>query len=158
MRIPLHAELCTLGDILPLRQEVLRPGFPIEACRFEKDTDPGTLHYRVSITGSPKGTIACATTHKASPNGSHKEALFQLRGMAVSPDYQKEGIGGYLLAFVEWFISASRRHPGDGLTVWCHARMKAVSFYQKHGWEIVSDMFEIKGVGPHRRMRKSLAE
>ena len=68
---------------------------------------------------------------------------WQLRGMAVVPGLQGEGIGSSLL-------TAVHRDVGEGL--WCNARERAVPFYQRHGWIIVSEPFDVGTIGPHRRM------
>ncbi len=41
---------------------------------------------------------------------------------------------------------------GRSVLVWCNARVVAVPFYAKQGWEIVSEVFDIPTVGPHRAM------
>jgi predicted GNAT family N-acyltransferase len=37
--------------------------------------------------------------------------------------------------------------------MWCNARQSAEAFYQRHGWQGVSEPFVIEPIGPHRRMR-----
>jgi GNAT superfamily N-acetyltransferase len=35
---------------------------------------------------------------------------------------------------------------------WCNARLIAIPFYEKLGWRIVSERFEIPYAGPHHKM------
>ena len=35
---------------------------------------------------------------------------------------------------------------------WCNARVAAVPFYARMGWRVVSDLFDVPTVGPHRVM------
>ncbi len=37
------------------------------------------------------------------------------------------------------------------------ARIEAIPFYQSQGWEIIDELFEIAGIGPHRSMIKKLS-
>jgi hypothetical protein len=76
---------------------------------------------------------------------------WQLRGMATNTEHQGKGFGRILLTGAEKILidlSPIR-------LLWCNARVKAVPFYQKLGWEIISDVFE-KTAGPHRQMKKKL--
>ena len=41
---------------------------------------------------------------------------------------------------------------------WCNARVPALRFYQRHGWRIVSDQFDIPTAGPHRKLVKRLGD
>ena len=36
------------------------------------------------------------------------------------------------------------------------ARTPAIPFYQSQGWEIIDELFDIPGIGPHRSMMKKL--
>ena len=37
--------------------------------------------------------------------------------------------------------------------IWCNARIRAVPMYERRGFVIVSDIFEIEGIGPHHDMQ-----
>ncbi|MGI8983191.1 MAG: GNAT family N-acetyltransferase, partial [Acidimicrobiales bacterium] len=36
-----------------------------------------------------------------------------------------------------------------GAELWCNARMSAVGFYLRAGFEVVSDEFDVAGIGAH---------
>ena len=40
--------------------------------------------------------------------------------------------------------------------MWCNARTPAVGFYQRHGWVVASEEFEVKTAGPHFKMTLKL--
>ena len=138
--------LVELEQIIDLRHAVLRQGLPRDAAIFDGDTGAHALHYgAIDFAGI---LIGCATLH---PSQWDSQPAWQLRGMAVAPDLRNSGIGRDLLDFVE--RDARTRDPQRIL--WCNARVPAAPFYQKQGWRIVSEIFEIPTAGPHVKMVKS---
>lgn len=82
--------------------------------------------------------------------GATGEAERQARQVAVASSAQGRGVGAALMAAVE------RRAADEGANaVWLHARDTAIAFYERHGYECVSETFvsELTGI-PHRTMRK----
>ena len=77
---------------------------------------------------------------------------FQIRGMAVLPTFQKQGVGEALVKEAEKFCTTQKAD-----LIWFNARSTAVGFYQKMGYEIVGSEFEINDVGPHFLMFKKLS-
>lgn len=72
--------------------------------------------------------------------------------MAVSDRSRGTGAGKLVLDALETEASALGVR-----TIWCKCRASAAGFYQKAGWQIAGDMFEIPGVGPHFVMVKELS-
>jgi GNAT superfamily N-acetyltransferase len=140
----IRVEPVAVNAVVGLRHQVLRAGLPREAAIFEGDSDPHSVHL-AAFEGDV--VVGCVTLH-----ASHWEGrpAWQLRGMAVAPGYQKSGVGRALLASIDAHIATD----GNKRMLWCNARVPAAMFYQKHGWEIVSDVFEIPTAGPHLRMVK----
>ena len=83
----------------------------------------------------------------------YENLSYQLRGMAVLEPHQGRGIGAELLRAAEGIV-----RDKNAELIWFNARIGAVNFYQKFGYEIVSDEFEISGVGPHVKMLKRLLQ
>ena len=135
-----------LDAILPLRQRVIIAGTNRDSPYFPGDDAADTRHAGVF---SEQNCIACATALV-----SHWEdaPAWQLRGMAVAPENQRQGLGHRLLAFLE--CELPRILPASG--IWCNARETAVPFYLKAGFQVMSDRFHIEGVGPHFRLFKSM--
>lgn len=131
--------------VIDLRQKVLRAGLSREAAHFDGDDLPDTVHIAALEGGA---VIGCATVLSNSFNG---ERACQLRGMAVDPAMQGQGIGRKLLEEIER-IATER-----GVTrLWANCRKPAVGFYRKNGWVSVSEEFEIPTAGPHIKMTRRL--
>ena len=135
-----------VDEIVDVRHEVLRHGLPRESAIFEGDSDSDARHYGAFEQGR---LIGCATLHK---NRWEGEPAWQLRGMAVAQSHRGTGVGRQLLDFIE----ADLRSHNGALLLWANARVPAVPFYEKLGWRVVSEVFEIPTAGPHRKIRKRL--
>jgi GNAT superfamily N-acetyltransferase len=81
--------------------------------------------------------------------------------MGVAPDVQQAGIGSRILQAVETFVrDATPAAPAPAAAppplLWCNARETAIGFYQRNGWTVESDRFDVPTVGPHVKMLKRL--
>lgn len=129
---------------LPLRSAVLRPGLPLETCRFDGDDEPGTVH----LGASDANRLVGIATLLPRPMPENPEPYaWQLRGMAVAETCRGTGVGR---ALVEACIA--RIGALQGRLLWCNARTSAAGFYRVCGFEQTGGTFEIAGVGPHVRM------
>lgn len=161
-QVPLHARVITARDTLRLRQEVLRPGRPSSECTFPGDEDEptvhaGTLHEGAIVSiasmyledrsaGAPGGAPGSRASY---PGGT----AWRLRGMATEPELR--GFGAGRLALDLCIAHAAAR---GGTVAWCNARVEAVGFYERLGWQVVGgDVFDIPTVGPHLVMERPLS-
>jgi len=134
--------ICSLEEILPLRQAVIIAGTGRDSPHFPQDDAPSTRHIGV-FEGNT--CIGCATFMRSEWEG---EPAWQLRGMATAPEWQRMGIGRSVLAFAESTLCGE-----SGVRVmWCNARESAVAFYERTGWTVLSERFLVTGVGWHHRM------
>lgn len=134
--------------ILDLRHRILRAGLPKESAQFPGDGVPSTWHLALFHSlGKDSPPATCASFML---NSYRDEAAWQLRGMATDQPYQGKGFGGELIRCAEVLISAD----SNVRLFWCNARVPAIRFYEKHGWRVDSDEFDIPTAGPHRRMVK----
>jgi GNAT superfamily N-acetyltransferase len=135
-------------EVVDLRHAVLRVGLARETAVFPGDDAPTAMHFVAEEAGQ---IVGCVTLHL---NSWHNEPAWQLRGMAVAPTHQSRGIGTGLLAAAEKAVV----HAGANLPrlLWCNARVPASEFYRRHGWQVVSDTFDIPTAGPHVKMIKRL--
>ena len=133
--------------LIELRHEILRPGFPPASASFEGDDDPLSWHMGAFEFGPSEKLLSCASFL---PSRWYGKPALRLRGMATRTNLQGKGIGTTLLQESEDMIV---EHSETRL-FWCDARESAISFYEKLGWAIASDVFEIETVGPHRKMVK----
>ena len=135
-------------EIVDLRHRVLRANLPRTQAIFPGDDLQSSSHF-AAVT-EPGDVIGCATFHQSV---WENQPAFQLRGMATDPVWAGQGIGKAVLGFaVDWVQTISPIR-----LLWCNARLIAVPFYQKLGWTIVSDQFDIPTAGPHHRMMRNLS-
>jgi GNAT superfamily N-acetyltransferase len=139
----------SLDEIVDLRHVILRAGLPRDEAVFDGDADPASRHY-AGVDTAAGTVVGCATVHL---NAWQGEPAWQLRGMATDPAVRRTGIGRGLLEFLEQDLRADRTAPPQ---LWCNARTPAIGFYQRMGWTVVSDIFDIPTAGPHVRMTKRL--
>lgn len=153
MQQPILIKRVEVEAIRPLRHSVLRPGLPFETTIFEGDDEPTAYHVAAFKDDEIVGVgtmIKRPWTGKDSEIAADKDA-YQVRGMAVSDRSRGTGAGKLVLDTLE----AKSSELGVNV-IWCNARASAAGFYQKAGWQIAGDMFEIPGVGPHFVMVKAL--
>ncbi len=134
-----------LDTILPLREAVIIAGTDRDTPYFPGDDAPETCHAAVF---AGERVIGCATVLASEWDGA---PAWQLRGMAVTPEQQRRGVGSALLDFLEQTLP-EKTPAASG--IWCNAREKAVPFYTSHGFTVVSDRFIIEKVGPHYKLYK----
>jgi len=142
----------SIEHIIDLRYRILRAGLPRESAQFPGDDAASTWH--VAIYNSPAENASPASCASFMLNSYKDEPAWQLRGMATDEPYQGKGFGGELLRCAEVFIAA-------GSTVrlfWCNGRVPAIPFYQRQGWKVDSEEFDIPTAGPHRKMIKRMQE
>lgn len=134
-------------EVRPLRRRVLRAGRPDASVEFESDDAEDAFHAGAFVDGR---LAAVATVVRRPPPDDPAEVrAWQVRGMATEPDARGRGLGGRLL---ERCLEHVERSGGE--LVWCNARIRAVAFYERHGFEREGDVFDIVDIGPHVRMRR----
>jgi GNAT superfamily N-acetyltransferase len=125
-----------------LRRKLLRPTEAIEdvAAREVRGT-----HY----AGIERGGELVAVGWTRAEGGP---GLWRVGAMATMPEHRGEGLAAAVLAAL---TEHARDHGASG--VWCNARLHAIGFYERQGWEVESEeVFEVPGAGPHRRMGRAL--
>ncbi len=137
-------------ETFSVRHPVLRPGKNIETCHFDGDNLESTRHFGYFEAEKLAGV---ASLFEAPTPLLPEQNQFQLRGMAVLQEYQKRGIGEALVKFAE--NDAILR---NGKMIWFNAREIAVPFYQKLGYKIIGEPFDIGDIGKHYVMYRSLNE
>jgi len=131
----------TAFETIIVRHPILRPGRPIESCHFDGDDLLSTSHFGLFLENQLAGVISA---FKAQNKLFSEENQYQIRGMAVLSEFQKKGFGEALLEYCENEIRLK-----SGNLIWFNARETAIGFYEKSGYEILGDPFEIPDVGPH---------
>ena len=132
----------TVEEILPLRHRILRAGLPFETASFEGDNDANARHYAVVSGGE---AVCCLSLVPSEWEG---RPAWQLRGMATDGQVQGRGLGRGLL---EMAVAEARRDEPEWV-FWCNARTSAIGFYEKLGWRVMSEPFDVLTAGPHVKM------
>jgi len=135
-------------ETYPVRHTVLRNGKPIETCRFEGDDLDTTHHFGCFLNDNLIGIISVFKNNNSQFDANNQ---FQIRGMAVLELHQKKGIGESLVKHCEAYCKNLQTD-----LIWFNARTAAVGFYEKLGYAKVGTAFEIKDVGEHYLMEKSI--
>jgi predicted GNAT family N-acyltransferase len=145
---PIEVREAQPDEVVDLRHAVLRAGFPREAAIYAIDAQAGTHHF-AAVTRDGR-VVGCVTLV---PRGHHDDFgdSVQLRGMAVEERLRGAGVGRRLLAKVDEHV---RQLPPPTPLLWCNARVAAIPFYERCGWTIISEVFEVPGIGPHVKMTR----
>lgn len=133
----------TAADTRELRRRVLRDGTASDVLEWDGDDEPTTFHLGVRTDG---GLIAISTwLRRRYPDRPAVDA-YQLRGMATEPAQRGTGVGARLL------VTGLDRCAERGATlVWARARVAALPFYVRHGFEPVGREYTDLTTGlPHR--------
>lgn len=140
------------GLTWPLRQEVLRPHQRVAEMAQPGDDAPTSAHFAAYAIRGPSEVDAivgvASVQREDEPDAGM--ARWRLRGMATAAAARRTGVGAALLTRV---VEHVERSGGGGL--WANARLGALEFYVASGFEVVSEEFDIAGIGPHRRVRLS---
>jgi len=136
-------------ETFSVRHPVLRGGKPIESCHFDGDDLETTIHFGLFLENNIIGVISLF--ENINPLFT-PEKQFQIRGMAVLENHQKKGFGADLVNYAENYIKEQ-----NGELIWFNARINAVRFYEKLGYKIIGNAFEIGDIGTHYVLFKETA-
>ena len=135
------------ADTLVLRSVVLRNNAPLVQCVFPGDKLEESIHLGY-FAGDRLVSVA---TFFPEPYAEKGKGGFRLRGMATDPEFLGKGCGSELIKF-----AINELRSVNASYIWCDARSAAVEFYKKQGFELISDEFEISGIGMHFKMIKNI--
>ncbi len=117
-----------------LRHAVLRPHQTLAELATHEPPDA----YAVGAFEGPE-LVAVGLVGREGPPGS-----WRVRGMATAPHARGRGAG---TAVLDALVQHASEHRAQ--RIWCNARIRARSLYERAGFRVVSDQFEIPGIGPH---------
>ena len=133
-----------------VRHPILRAGLPPHTAMFPEDDGPRTAHLGAFEFGR---LIAVATYFPEACRARPGVPAYRLRGMATLPPWQGQGGGRALV------LAGQRLAEEAGArVVWCNARTTARGFYEKLGFEVEGEEFELPDSGRHYVMIKDLTE
>ncbi len=130
-------------DTWALRAAVLWPEKQAgPGCALEVDDTPQALHFG-TFCGGELVTIGSFFPER---HPSLPEAIgFRLRAMATAPGHRGKDHGRQLIQHAEDVI----RQSGEG-GIWADARLGALGFYARLGWDVTGPFYEVPKRGPHR--------
>lgn len=134
---------------LPIRSQVLRPGKPLQTCKFEGDDAAGSFHLGCFIHYQ---LVGISSYIPAKNDIFDNNFQYQLRGMAVLPDFRGKNLGQELLKAGEKRLLQEHKT----VKLWFNARQNAIPFYLKHGYSTFGDLFMIPNICMHIVMHKTL--
>lgn len=137
-----------------VRQSVLRPGLAISSVFFTGDEDPRSAHFGVLIDGTlvSVGSICPESCeHVFADNDMKGEGIFRLRGMATLIESRSQGFGAKVL---QACLQHAKSHGAS--LIWAHARIGAMTFYLRQGFQKVGELYEIPIAGPHYLIKNKI--
>ena len=135
-------------DLLDLRSKILRNNLDPNLCRFPGDTEINSFHIGAFNRNTLVGGVSVMKNEckkKKLPN------CFQLRGLFVDIEFQKNGIGKTIVNFVE-----NRLRDSGVNYLWMNARESAVLFYLKLNYTNSKISYLINEIGLHYLIYKKL--
>lgn len=130
------------ADVLPLRNEILRPGRPLDDCKWIGDELPESFHLGAFVDGELSSIASFYQEgHPGIPSATRP---YRLRGMATNQSARNQRLG---TAILQEGMNHARHSGGDLL--WCNARVHVAEFYLRLGFTQVGEPFEMPPVGPH---------
>ncbi len=138
-------------ETAPLRHKILRPHQALSEMAYPHDDAPGTAHFGAfQEDGSLVGIASIYPESRAGQFGPDS-GEWRLRGMAVEPHLQGQGVGRALVKMCLEHVQRS-----GGRVFWCNARVTALNFYTACGLRIEGPEFEVSGIGPHYVMVREI--
>ncbi|MDQ1441119.1 MAG: hypothetical protein QOG97_1347 [Acidimicrobiaceae bacterium] len=147
----MRVERVAAGVTYPSRHEILRPHQSIAEVGFPGDNDPETGHFAAYDGSIPIGVVTVLHEPPPLPTVADPAAWWRLRGMATAGDRRRSGVGSALVGAVLAHVAAH-----NGTTLWCHARLRALAFYEKQGFVAIGEAWEEPTLGPHVTMWRSV--
>lgn len=137
-------EIVPVEEIKTLRQLVLWPHLTIEGCEIDPDRLEDTYH----VVVKDNDTIVCCGTFLVEAKDHFSASKqYRLRAMGTHPHYRKNGLGKMLIEFTIEHLKALNVD-----LIWCDARIVATGFYEKMGFSISGEQYEVPIIGPHYLM------
>jgi GNAT superfamily N-acetyltransferase len=130
----------------PLRHRVLHPELAPHRLELPGDEREGAVHLAAyDVDGGLVGVVSVIP--EAPEWDPELPGPWRLRGMATAPEVRRQGVGAQLVAAVIDVVQDNR-----GGWLWCTARLAAVGFYQRLGFETRGGTWEEPIIGTHIAM------
>jgi predicted GNAT family N-acyltransferase len=134
----------------PLRQRVLRPHENVTEMALAGDDDPDSGHF--AVVDEDGEVVGTASVRREPAPWAGEGPMWRLRGMATAEGRRSQGIGAAIVAACIDHVGGN----GGGL-LWCNARVPAVEFYRRAGFETRGEAWVDPDIGPHIAMFRQVA-
>ena len=135
-------------EVLPLRHRILKPHLMQEECVLPEDKLSTTMHLGILYF---EKLVSIATFMLQSHPDFSAGHPYRLRGMATDEKYRDRGFGA--LALQSGIILLRQKNCDF---IWFNARIKAIGFYSKLGFQSTGPAFDLPSSGLHKVMYKPL--
>jgi GNAT superfamily N-acetyltransferase len=135
----MHVHEVSIEQTRALRQAILRPHETLEQLAADEPSDVFAVGAFADGQLVAVGLIA--------PDG--ESGAWRVRGMASAPHARGVGAGTEVLGAL---IRHALEHGAS--RVWCNARTPARSLYERAGFRVISEEFELPQIGPHFVMER----
>ncbi len=132
-----------VADTRPLRHSVLRPHETLEYLAAHEVPDA----FAVGVFDDDDRLVGVGFV---SPDG--EPGAWRVRGMATEPAARGQGAGSAVLGAL---VNHAREQ--GAVRVWCNARIVARTFYERAGFRVISEEFDVPEIGPHYVMELALS-
>jgi predicted GNAT family N-acyltransferase len=146
---PVRVETVDAAAGRALRRAVLRPQERQDGPMYPLEEDPATLHFAALAAGGE--VLAVGSVMPEAHPRRPRPGDWRIRGMATRAQDRGSGLGSSVLEAIE---RAARE--GGGARLWCNARVGAAAFYERGGFQIEGEEYEIEGIGPHFLMSRPI--
>ena len=155
MKTDFHVRAISAEETRSVRHVVLWPHKPnVESCVIDVDTDDHA-HHVGAFDDQGKLVGVCSLYRQKSERfpeviSSDIHAV-RLRVMGVLDEVRGKGAGAAMVDYAcRWVASQGAE------VLWCDAREVAFGFYQRMGFEFVSNFYHVEDIGPHRMMARKV--
>jgi len=129
-------------DYYSFRWQMLRQPWGVEKGSEQDELEDDAFH-RIALHHDD--IIACGRLHFSEP------ATAQIRYMAVSEDFQQQGIGKLILLSLE---DIAKKNQANKLIL--NARESAIGFYEKQGYKIITETHTLFNTIKHFKMERCI--
>lgn len=140
---PIEIKEISVEQARPIRQRVLRPHQAASELVYPGDDASDSFH----LGAMRSDEVLAILSMYFAPKPDDTSDAWRIRGMASVDEIRGTGYGRKLVEVARNKSWAIHRVP-----IWCNARESAFGFYNKLGFIIEGEVFEIEGIGPHAVM------
>lgn len=139
----MEVRIISAQETRPLRHLVLWPHIEkAEDCVIDIDTREDAIHIGAFENDQ---LISVCSLFELSSQRINQAKQYRLRAMATHPNFRGMNAGKRVVQFA---LELTRNKGFDVL--WCDARQVALGFYEKMGFSLIDEWYEVPKIGLHK--------